>query len=134
MEPEPKVSSSTRCPPVIFVLDDDAAIRDSIQMLLEMENYRVSTFDSVARFMTAFSQASRLPACVLLDVHLPEGDGRAVSAHLTAGWPGLPVILMSGQNNGTLEAEARAAGARQFLEKPVSHLELFEAVAQALGR
>ena len=83
--------------------------------------------------MAAFSQVSKLPACVLLDVHLPDGNGLAVSARLTSAWPGLPVILMSGQNNGTLDAEAITAGARQFLEKPVSHLELFGAISRALG-
>jgi len=119
---------------MIFILDDDAAVRDSIQVLLETEGYRTKAFESVAKFMEGLAGDGPLPACVILDVHLPDGDGRMVSAHLKAGRLGVPVILISGRNDGTLDVDAATAGALAFLEKPVSHFDLFDAVARAIGR
>ena len=69
---------------------------------------------------------------MILDVHLPDGDGRALGAHLAAERPGLPVILMSGR----MSAEAvknTAAGIFAFLDKPLSHSDLFEIIARAIA-
>jgi FixJ family two-component response regulator len=119
-------------PNKIFVLDDDAGVRDSMQILLETDNYRVKTFENVAKFMRALEETCCLPACVVLDVHLPDGDGRITCAQIRADWPEVPVILMSGKNVGSLGAEAAAAGAFAFLDKPIDQNELFAAIARAV--
>lgn len=120
--------------PEIYVLDDDAAVLDSLQVLLETASYRVKTFDTVAKFLHGLSQASFLPACVILDVHLPDGDGRAVSAKVTSEQPDLPVILMSGRGSSSITEEAAAAGAFAFLDKPLSYDELSSTLSRALTR
>lgn len=128
-------SSSSRAPQV-FILDDDAAVRDSLELLLGLEGYRTQVFDCVARFLEGYIAAltSRRPDCVILDVNLPDGNGRAVMAEITARSPSLPVILMSGQNDGGLGQKALAEGAFAFLEKPLRHNDLFDALARALTR
>ena len=117
----------------IFVLDDDAGVRDSMQILLETDDYRVKTFENVAKFMRALEETCCLPACVVLDVNLPDGDGRSTCARIKTDWPDVPVILMSGQNAGTLGAEAAAAGAFAFLDKPIDQDELFAMIARAVA-
>lgn len=117
----------------IFVLDDDAGVRDSMQILLETDNYRVRTFDTVTKLMQGLMETPCLPACVILDVHLPDGDGRAACARIKIDRPGVPVILMSGQNGGTLDAESAAVGAFAFLDKPIGQDELFATVARAVA-
>lgn len=117
----------------IFILDDDAGIRDSMQVLLETDNYRVRTFETIAEFMESLLESACHPACVILDVHLRDGDGRAACARIRTDRPGIPVILMSGQNTGTLGAEAAAVGAFAFFDKPINHAELFATLARAIA-
>jgi two-component system response regulator FixJ len=127
------MSSGPGRTPKIYVLDDDAAVRDSMQILLETDSYRVETFETVTEVMEGLLETSCLPACVILDVHLPDGDGRAACARIKTDRPGVPVILMSGQNRGTLGAEAEAAGAFAFLDKPINQDELFAVIARAVA-
>lgn len=120
---------------MIYVLDDDSAVLDSMQVLLESVGYRVRTFGGVAHFLKGLesAQATEHPSCVILDVHLPDGDGRALREHLAKVAPSLPVILMSGHSSADLAAEARATGAFAFLDKPISHADLFEAIERAIA-
>ncbi len=120
--------------PIVFVLDDDDAVRDSIQILLKTEGYESEAFDSVQKFLKGLASAPRSPDCVILDVHLPDGDGRILSTALTAERPELPVILMSGHNSGTFDGDAAAAGAMAFLDKPINHDDLFKALARAIAQ
>lgn len=119
--------------PTIFVLDDDDAVRDSLAVLLPAMGYHTQAFGSVAEFLAGFHAGELSPDCVILDVHLPDGDGRALSAALVAERPSLPIILMSGRNSGDMEADALNAGAFAFLDKPVSHDDLMDTIRRAVA-
>ena len=113
----------------VHVVDDDAAMRDSLHFLLESAGFAVRTFDSAVAFL-----ASR-PAglgCVLTDVRMPEIDGLALLTRLHEQNVQLPVIVMTGQGDIAIAVQAMKAGAIDFLEKPFGDEALIEAVGRAL--
>lgn len=122
--------------PTIFVVDDDEAICDSLQILLEVAGYRAATFGSAAAFLEALTKTggTGAPSCVILDVHMPDADGRVLAADLAEQSPEVRVILMSGHDGHDLTEDARKVGAFAFLEKPVTHDGLLETLERALAR
>lgn len=113
----------------IHVVDDDAAIRDSLRMLLEAAGFAVQTHDSG----TAFLAAAPAPGgCVLTDVRMPEIDGLELQNRLAESGIRLPVIVMTGQADVPVAVRAMKAGAVDFLEKPFNDEELITAVRRAL--
>jgi two-component system, LuxR family, response regulator FixJ len=114
----------------IFILDDDAAVRDSLGMLIESAGYRVETFASAREFL------ARTPfppqACLLLDVHMPEMSGLQLQDELARRGLNLPVIVMTGQADVPVAVRAMKAGALDFIEKPFSDALILESIRNAL--
>jgi two-component system response regulator FixJ len=118
---------------MIHVVDDDAAMRDSLRMLLEVAGFAVRTHDSGAAFLAAVGQAdARGVHCVLTDVRMPEIDGLELLRRLRDLGVRLPVIVMTGQGDIAIAVQAMKAGAVDFLEKPFADEALFDAVNRAL--
>jgi two-component system response regulator FixJ len=117
--------------PIIYVVDDDDMVRDSLKALLESRQFRVVDFRSGPDFLGHVDGVQS--ACLLLDIHMPEMTGIEVLRQLRTRGRALPTILITGRVDSTAKAEAEALGAVALLDKPVAHPELFSAIERALG-
>lgn len=115
----------------VFIVDDDAAIRDALSQLLEAAGLGVECHADGDAFLTALS-ADR-PGCVLLDIAMPGQSGLEVQAALKARGLAAPVIFLTGHGDIPLAVRAVQAGAVDFLEKPVQGAMLLERVRRALA-
>ena len=115
---------------LIFVVDDDDAVRASLRALLETAGYRTIQFGSGAEFLEF--PHSGLGSCVLLDVKMPGLDGLEVQRRLNERGARLPVVIVTGHGDIAMAVQAMRAGATDFLEKPVSRDRLLESVARAV--
>lgn len=117
--------------PVVFIVDDDDAIRDSLQALLESHGLATETFASGAALL------SRRPApdagCVVSDIRMPGMDGVELIQALTAAAIDLPVIVITGHGDVPLAVRAMKAGAADFIEKPFDDMLIVEAVRRAMA-
>ena len=123
---------STSGNPVVFVIDDDPAVRDSIAMLVRAEGLEARTFESARSFLAGWEHAEE--SCVIIDLRLPDLNGLELQEHLAATAEPPPVIFLTGF--GTVPSAVRAlkAGAMDFLEKPFDPGALLELVHEALAR
>jgi len=118
-------------PGKVFLVDDDAAVRDSVSMLLQSAGHTVAAFSCAEEFLRACSPSVR--GCLLLDLKMPGMDGPALQEELTRRGFLMPVIFLSGY--GTIPETVRAikAGAVNFLTKPVDGVQLLQHVQEALA-
>jgi two-component system response regulator FixJ len=115
---------------VIYIVDDDPAIRRSLERLLDAVGFQVASYATPKAFLGV---AGDLPVgCALLDLRMPEMDGLEVQAHLLLINPDLPVIVMTGQGDVQTAVRAMKAGAVDFIEKPYSDDALIAAIESAL--
>jgi FixJ family two-component response regulator len=117
--------------PVAYVVDDDSRIREAISELLESEGIATIGFDSIAPYR-AFERLPK-PACLILDVRLPDGTGLNLQTQL-AGSDHPPIVFISGYADVASSVCAIKAGAVDFLIKPFSRHELVQAVRTAFER
>ncbi|HEV2303229.1 MAG TPA: response regulator FixJ [Stellaceae bacterium] len=117
-------------PPTVLVADDDEAVRDSLQILLEAAGYRVETYASGSDFLAAARPAGE--ACLVIDVRMPGLGGLEVQERLQAEGAGLPVVVITGHGDVPLAVRAMKAGAVDFVEKPFSETAILGAVERAL--
>ncbi|MDG3440643.1 response regulator transcription factor [Nitrospirillum amazonense] len=118
--------------PIIAVLDDDAAVRDSLRLLLMASGYQVAVFSSPLEFLD--SDAPARCACLVVDVRMPGLTGLEVQERLVAGGSTLPVIVMTGHGDVPLAVAAMKAGALDFIEKPFEEETLLTSLQAALSR
>lgn len=115
---------------IVYVVDDDESVRQSFVNLLDSEGYQVLSYDSAAAF---FAQPlAPAPACLLLDMRMPEVGGFDVAAELERTGADLPIIFITGHGSIPLTVQAMKAGALEFLTKPVEPDDLLRAVRDAL--
>lgn len=118
-------------PGVVFVVDDDLSVRESLDHLIATAGWRPYTFESAQEFLaTAPLEA---PSCLVLDVTLPGLDGLELQQQLS-GRAEMPIIFITGHGNVPMSVRAMKAGAVEFLTKPFDHEVLVEAVRGALAR
>lgn len=118
--------------PVIYVVDDDDAVRQSLEFLLKTVGIKVRSFESGKAFLDVLPQIRS--GCVLTDVRMPEVTGIDVLKKVKATNPDLPVIVITGHGDISLAVEAMKIGAVDFLEKPFDDDLLIAAVRSALSR
>jgi two-component system response regulator FixJ len=116
----------------IYVLDDDAAVRRSLEQLLDAAGFRVVSFETSARFLHAAPTLA--PGCVLLDIKMPGMDGLEIQSRMNDLRIALPVIIMTGQGDIQSAVRAMKAGAVDFIEKPSDDATLFAAIEGAFAR
>ena len=114
----------------IHIVDDDEAIRQSLDFMLRKAGHGVETYASGTTFLKAVTRDTR--GCVLLDVRMPEIDGLEVQARLAERGITLPVVMLTGHGDVTLAVRAVKAGAIDFLEKPFERSVLLAAIDEAL--
>lgn len=122
----------TSCPPQVLVVDDDAAVRDGLALLLESAGYTWQAFASARAFL---AQVDTLPrtACLLLDVRMPDMSGPMLQAELARRGIDLPIIFLSAHGDIPTAVQAIKAGAVDFLTKPVDGELLIQRVQAALA-
>jgi len=113
----------------VYIVDDDADVRESARALLEAYDLAVQEFDSARAFLAGFKADCK--ACLLLDLNMPEMNGLELLEQLRRLKIGLPVIIVTGQGDADAAERARRAGAFAFLQKPVDD-SLIAAVGRAL--
>lgn len=116
--------------PVVYVVDDDASIRASIESLLRSVGHTVVTFDSTQSFL-GFSRAEG-PACVVLDVRMPGASGLELQRELAAAGSVIPIIFVTGHGDIAMSVAAMKAGALEFLTKPFRDQDLLDAVHRGI--
>jgi FixJ family two-component response regulator len=116
--------------PLVFVVDDDASVREALSSLLRSVGLRALTFASAFDFLVA--ERPDAPACLVLDVRLPEVSGLELQRAMAATHDPLPVIFITGHGDIPMSVRAIKAGAVEFLTKPFSHRDLLDAVRHAL--
>lgn len=116
----------------VFIVDDDASVRDALSLLLAVNDYRVAAFGDAESFLAAYKKAWR--GCVLLDIRMPGMDGLSLQKQLADIGSELPVIIMTGHGDVASAREAFRALAIDFLEKPLDHKKLLAGIAEAFSR
>jgi two-component system response regulator FixJ len=116
---------------VVYIVDDDEAVRDSLGLLLEAHGIGYQTFKCAADFLDAYRPGSG--ACLVLDIRMPGVNGVEMLEKLAGTGFGLPVVMMSGHADAALAARAIAAGARAVVSKPFRDRELLAAIKDAIA-
>jgi two-component system response regulator FixJ len=114
----------------VFVIDDDDAMRDSLDFLLGSADFRVTLFESAHQFLDALSSADF--GCVVSDIRMPGIDGLELLKRLKASHSALPVVIMTGHGDVPLAVEAMKLGAADFIEKPFEDDRLIGMIDAAL--
>jgi len=117
---------------IVFVVDDDASIRDAVKSLLKSVGLRAEAFGSTEEFVKA--ARPQVPSCLVLDVRLPGMSGLEFQEELEKTGIRIPIIFVTAHGDIPMTARAMKAGAIEFLPKPFQKQELLEAIHQALDR
>jgi len=118
--------------PVIFVVDDDRSVRESLRRLLTSRGLAVEVFPSAQAFLGA-ARPNR-PACLVLDVRLPGLSGLDLQRELARSDTALPIVFLTGHGDIPMSVRAMKAGAIEFLTKPFREQDLLDAIRQAIER
>jgi two-component system response regulator FixJ len=117
---------------LIYLVDDDEAVRDSLSLLLETRGFTVRAFASAQEFLAA--APSLRPGVLVSDVRMPEMDGLELQQHLAERGFSFPLIIITGHGDVALAVQAMKAGALDFIEKPFAAETILNAAATALER
>jgi FixJ family two-component response regulator len=115
----------------VYVVDDDESVRAGLESLLSSAGLAVRCFASASEFIAR--PTHRAPACLILEVHLPEGSGLDLQRQL-AGTDRLPIVFITGHGDIPMSVRAMKAGAIDFLPKPFRDRDLLDAVERALSK
>jgi len=117
---------------ILFVVDDDAAMRRSLAYLFDSAGWRVATFESAQDFLERYD--GHVPGCLILDVRMPLMSGLGLQHTLKERGIALPVIFLTGHGDLAMAVQAMKTGACDFLEKPCKDQVLLDAVSRAVQR
>jgi FixJ family two-component response regulator len=118
--------------PIVYLVDDDAAVCRSLARLLKTVGYRARMFNSPDEFLRHYQDEA--PACLVLDMHLPGMTGLELQRELAAAERLLPIVFITGHGDVPTSVQAMKGGAVDFLPKPFLDADLLKAVDQALDR
>jgi len=116
--------------PTVFVVDDDQAVRKSLDMLIRSVGHSVETFSSAQDFLDRFDD--QRPGCLVLDVRMPGMSGLELQRYLKQRGAGIPIIIITGHGDVPIAVRAMKDGAVEFLEKPFSKQLLLEHISVAM--
>ena len=119
-------------PPIVFVVDDDVSVRESLELLIQNEGWQAETFASAQEFLD--HPRADLPSCLILDVSLPGLNGLELQERVAAERTDMPIIFITGRGDIPMTVRAMKAGAVEFLTKPFSDEVLLNAIRQSLER
>ncbi len=121
-----------RAQPIVFVVDDDISVRESLELLIGSEGWQAEIFASAQEFLERL--AALVPSCLVLDVSLPGINGLELQERIGTERTGMPIIFITGHGNVPMTVRAMKAGAVEFLTQPFSDGALLNAIRDALDR
>ena len=116
--------------PTVFIVDDDAAVRDALALLMSSANLTAAVFAGAREFLEKVPQD--LPGCLVLDVCMPEIDGLELQKQLAARGSRMPIIMLTGHGDVPMAVQALRAGALDFISKPFDSKALLARVHEAI--
>jgi FixJ family two-component response regulator len=125
-------SPTSQKAPIVFVVDDDISVRESLEDLINAEGLETLSFASAELFLTRPRISA--PSCLILDVSLPDLNGLEVQQSLLADRNEMPIIFITGQGDVATSVKAMKAGAMEFLTKPFKAETLMDAIRDAIER
>ena len=129
---EESTAVSTPKDPIVFVIDDDVSVRESLEGLIAWAGWRVQTFPSAQEFLAW--PAAECASCLVLDVSLPGLGGLDLQNRLASDRAEMPIIFITGHGDIPMTVRAMKAGAVEFLTKPFREDVLLDAIADAIER
>ena len=129
---EARIFSEPDATPIVYVVDDDVSVRQSLEMLIDAAGWHVETFASALEFLE--SPRPAVPSCLVLDVWLPGLSGLELQERISADRVDVPIIFVTGHGDVPMTVRAMKGGAVEFLTKPFRDDVLLEAIAQALDQ
>jgi FixJ family two-component response regulator len=118
--------------PIVFVVDDDISVRESLELLIRFAGWQPETFASAHDFLAR--PRATVPNCLVLDVSLPGLNGLELQTRVAADRPDMPIIFITGFGDVPMTVQAMKAGAVEFLTKPFRDERLLDAIRQAIER
>ncbi len=118
--------------PVVFIVDDDVSVRESVELLVRNENWKPEPFASAQEFLS--HPRTRVPSCLVLDLSLPGQNGLELQKQLSLQHIDMPIIFITGYGDVPKSVQAMKAGALEFLTKPLDYNALVNAIRKALER
>lgn len=129
-QPTSTLAAELASKPTVFIVDDDDAVRDALQALLESMDIQTLAFDNVQSFIDSYNPEQ--PGCLVLDVRLPQLSGLELQEYLQRQGIKIPIIFVSGHSTVSIAVRTLKAGAVDFLEKPFDDQMLLDSIQRAL--
>jgi FixJ family two-component response regulator len=127
-----KASPKSHATPIVFVVDDDISVRESLELLILSEGWEPETFASAQEFLAR--PRALVPSCLVLDVSLPGLNGLELQKRVAIERTDVPIIFITGYGDVPMTVQAMKAGAVEFLTKPFSDDVLLSAIRNAIER
>src|SRR6202167_3371333 len=118
--------------PIVFVVDDDVSVRESLELLIRCEGWQPETFASAREFLAR--PRGLVPSCLVLDVSLPGLSGLDLQKDIAVERPDMPIIFITGYGDVPMTVQSMKAGAVEFLTKPFGDQVLIDAIRHAIER
>lgn len=118
--------------PIVFVVDDDVSVRESLELLVRNAGWQPETFESAQEFLTR--PRPQVPSCLVLDLSLPDVSGLDLQKQVSTERSDMPIIFITGHGDVPKSVQAMKAGAVEFLTKPFGDNVLLTAIRHALDR
>jgi FixJ family two-component response regulator len=118
--------------PIVFIVDDDISVRESLELLIRDQNWKPEMFASAKEFLD--QPRKRVPSCLVLDLSLPGLNGLELQKQLAVEHSDMPIIFISAYGDVPKSVQAMKAGALEFLTKPINDDALVNAIRNALQR
>ncbi|MCY0855145.1 response regulator transcription factor [Cupriavidus sp. D39] len=132
VERELESSSAAHATPVVFVVDDDVSVRESLQALIRFAGLTAEAYASAQDFLKR--PRAMVPNCLVLDVRLPDLSGLELQNHIASERTDMPIIFITGYGDVPMTVRAMKAGAVEFLTKPFDDEVLLDAIRLAIER
>jgi FixJ family two-component response regulator len=127
-----KTPAKSALAPIVFVVDDDISVRESLELLILSEGWQPETFASAKEFLDR--PRTIVPSCLVLDVSLPGLNGLELQTRIAAERTEMPIIFITGHGDVRMSVQAMKAGAVEFLTKPFGDEVLLRAIGNAIER
>ena len=128
------MTSMTHTAPVVFVVDDDVSVRESLELLISCEGWYPEIFASASEFLASPRPRPSVPSCLVLDVSMPGLSGLELQKRVANDRADMPIIFITGHGDIPMTVEAMKAGAVEFLTKPFTDEALLSAIRHAIER